>query len=90
MTCRCAPNARCGRGEETVERVLVDDETFDRLTHAIENPRPPNAALIALFADSRTVQDRDADCPTCKGYGRITATGLHSRTCPACAGSGET
>lgn len=31
------------------ERIVVDDETFDRLTDAIENPRPPNDALIALF-----------------------------------------
>jgi uncharacterized protein (DUF1778 family) len=28
---------------------LVDDETFDRMTDAIQNPRLPNEALKALF-----------------------------------------
>ena len=31
------------------ERIVVNAESFDRLTHAIENPREPNAMLISMF-----------------------------------------
>jgi hypothetical protein len=35
------------------KRYVVDDETFDRLTEAIENPRPPTPELIELFRKHR-------------------------------------
>ncbi len=31
------------------ERIVVDSESFDRLSNAIENPREPNALLISMF-----------------------------------------
>ena len=38
-----------GHNERRVDVWYVDEVTFARLTDAIENPRPPNQALIDLF-----------------------------------------
>lgn len=34
---------------ERVERIVVDDATFEAFTHELENPSPPTAKLVALF-----------------------------------------
>lgn len=31
------------------ERIVLDDESFARFTHAVQNPREPNETLLAMF-----------------------------------------